>query len=209
MVKLTVEVGRTVLLQVHMVVDECGHQADLNLTSLPQPHTIGINFPQLLQQGLGLNLQNPAVRVLTESETQALQGLTWEDYHTQSMNQQLVGEWRFCFWSGHASLVPAPYGKFSTEELAALLTPELVLSSLPNGVWGRALVAAAIEVGVVLDCWAEPTRVMQGAGHVGSASAWMFFESQFGVQDNMQKVRQLALAVAATAVTVMQQQQQH
>lgn len=162
----------------------------------------------MLQQGLGLDLQSPALKTLSDHELQDLQCLSWDEYHVKATDHSIVGEWQFCFWYGNASLVPAPYGKFSTGQLAALLTPEVVLGSLPNGVWGRALVAAAIEVGVVLESWAEPSRVMAGAGHVGSASAWMFFESQVGVQGNLQKVRQMALAVAAAAVTIVQQHQQ-
>lgn len=198
----------TLFVQVHMLVDDCGHTPDLNMKSLPQPHAVGINLPQLLQQGLDLDLQNPTIKSLSEEELQDLQGLNWSDYLTKSMDHNLVGEWKFSYWFGDASLVPAPHGKFSTAQLAGLLTPSVVLASLPNGVLGRSLVAAAIEVGVVLESWAEPSRAMAGAGHVGSASAWMFLENRLRGHGNLQKVRQLALAVAAVAVTMVHQHHQ-
>jgi hypothetical protein len=204
---------------VHLLFDCQGFEASIKLDALPQPHTLGLNFAQLLQQGLGLELANPQVRAIPEEQLQGLQAVPFEEYHAAvTSDAALSGEcWLFDYWGNCASLAPAPFAKFGTGELAALLTPKAIMDSLENGVWGRALVAAATEVGLVLQVPAKDSQkevaVMAGAGSVGSASAWLFLQSQLAEtvqQGGLQRMRQLALAVVAAAVTVLQvgQQQQ-
>ncbi|KAF6263371.1 hypothetical protein COO60DRAFT_1635207 [Scenedesmus sp. NREL 46B-D3] len=102
--------------------------------------------------------------------------------------------WEFDFWSNDAALAPAPFAEFRTGELTALLTREAVLGSLENGVWDRAMLAAAAEVGITLQVAAEKeVAVAAGAGN-----------------DGLQRLQQLVLAVIAAAVALLQivQQQQ-
>lgn len=197
--------------QVHQLLDQEGHHPDLNLAALPQPHTIGLNFSQVLQQGLGLNPESPAIRSLTEQEVQELQHLPFEAYHAKASLASMCGDWEYCYWSNQASFVPAPYAKFGTKELAGLLKPEVVLSSLHNGVWGRLVMAAGRGVGLALDrhtalgAAERPEAVMAGAGSVGSASAWLFLQHKLSdPKGGLVKMRSFALAVTAAAVAVLQ-----
>lgn len=215
---LRLEASANLAKQVHLLLDCQGFEPAIKLAALPQPHTLGLNFPQLLQQGLGLDLVNPKVRAVPAEQLQCLQALPFEEYHAVvTSDAALSGEcWAFDYWGNCASLAPAPFAKFGTGELAALLTQETTLASLENGVWGRALVAAATEAGLVLQVPAKEQQevaVMAGAGSVGSASAWLFLQGQLAEtmqQGGLQRMRQLALAVVAAAVTVLQvgQQQQ-
>lgn len=132
--------------QLHILLDAEGYSPTLDLSALPAPHALGLRVPQLLRQGLGLDLQNPAIRVATGDDSYC--NLNWDEYSTLSADQSMCGDWQFCYWVGDATWVPAPFGKFSTSELAAVLTPEVVLASLCNGIWGRALLAAAQEQGM-------------------------------------------------------------
>ncbi|KAF8066380.1 cardiolipin hydrolase [Scenedesmus sp. PABB004] len=204
---LRIEAAKGLARRVHQLLDGEGHAPGLDLDALPQPHTTGLNFGSLLESRLGLDLASPAP--LRSAPAASLAGLSWDDYHAASTDPGLQADEVCHFWNNTASLVPAPHAKFSTASLAAHLGPELVLSSLPNGVWGRALVGAAIEVGLVLDAWAEqPATVMAAAGSIGSASGWLWVEAQLGLQGKLTDMRQLALSVAAAAVTMLQAQQQ-
>jgi hypothetical protein len=204
---------------VHLLLDCQGFEPAINISALPQPHTLGLNFAQMMQHGLGLDLANPQVRPVPAEQLLCLQAVPFEAYHAaMTSDAALSGEcWAFDYWGNCASLAPAPFAKFGTGELTALLTRDAVLDSLENGVWGRALVAAATEAGLSLHAPAkEEVAVMAGAGSVGSASAWLFLQSQLaetvqqGLPVGLQRMRQLALAVVAAAITVLQigQQQQ-
>jgi hypothetical protein len=216
---LRLEASANLAKQVHLLLDCQGFEPAINVAALPQPHTLGLNFAQMLQKDLGLDLANPQVRPVPEEQLLCLQAVPFEEYHAVvTTDAALSGEcWAFDYWGNAASLMPAPFAKFGTGELTALLTKNAVLDSLENGVWGRALVAAATEVGLSLQVPAKDAQqevaVMAGAGSVGSASAWLFLQSQLAEtmqQGGLQRMRQLALAVVAACVTVLQvgQQQQ-
>ncbi|KAF6263370.1 hypothetical protein COO60DRAFT_459047 [Scenedesmus sp. NREL 46B-D3] len=214
---LRFEAAANLAKQVHLLLDCQGFKPAINVAALPQPHVLGLNFGQILQQGLGLDLTDPQVRLVPQEQLQCLQAVPFEEYHAVvTSDAALSGEcWAFDYWGNGASLAPAPFAKFGTCELTALLTREAVLGSLENGVWGRAMLAAATEVGLTLQVPAEKeVAVMAGAGSVGSASAWLFLQSQLAEtmqQGGLQRMRQLALAVVAAAVAVLQvgpQQQQ-
>eukprot|EP00775_Hariotina_reticulata_P011479 gene11479-11623_t len=135
---------------VHTVLDAQGHHPGLNLSGMPLPHSVGLNFRQLLVQGLKVgDLHNPTLRGQPES---SLECHSWDEYYANASNASLCGDWEFCSWTGVARFEPAPHAKFSTAELMAQLEPHLILSSLSNGMWGRVLVAAAVQVGISLDC---------------------------------------------------------
>ncbi|KAF6263372.1 hypothetical protein COO60DRAFT_1635208 [Scenedesmus sp. NREL 46B-D3] len=202
--------------QVHLLFDSQGYAYTVNVAALPQPHVLGLNFGQILQQGLGLDLTDPQVRLVPQEQLQCLQAVPFEKYHAVvTSDAALSGEcWAFDYWGNGASLAPAPFAKFGTGELTALLTREAVLGSLENGVWGRAMLAAAAEVGITLQVAAEKeVAVVAGAGNVGSASAWLFLQSQLAEtmqQDGLQRLQQLVQAVIAAAAALLQivQQQQ-
>ncbi|KAF6254474.1 hypothetical protein COO60DRAFT_1540851 [Scenedesmus sp. NREL 46B-D3] len=161
---------------------------------------VGLNFAQILQQGLGLDLDNPQVWTMPEERLQSMQGISADKYHSIiTSDAALSGDcWIFDYWSNSASLAPAPFAKFGTCQLKALLTPEDVLGSLENGVWGRAMLAAAAEAGLTPHVPAQKkVAVTAGAGSVGGASAWLYLQAQLAEtmqQDGGQKVRHLALA---------------
>ncbi|KAF6263331.1 hypothetical protein COO60DRAFT_1624616 [Scenedesmus sp. NREL 46B-D3] len=202
--------------QVHLLFDSQGYAFAVNVAALPQPHVLGLNFGQILQPGLGLDLLNPQFRPEPQEKVQSLRTVPFEEYHAIiTSNAALSGEcWEFDFWSNDATLVPAPFAKFGTDELKALLTSEAVLGSLENGVWGRAMLAAAAEVGLTLQVPAKKeVAVVAGAGSVSSASAWLLLQSQLAEtmqQGGLRQLGQLAVAVVSAAMAVLQivQQQQ-
>lgn len=142
---MRIEAAQQLAKQLHILLDNEGYCPSLNLASLPAPHALGLRIPQLLREGLGLDLQNPVLRSMDAASTASMQHLSWDEYSALSADQSMCGEWQFCYWVGDATWVPAPFGKFSTHELYSVLSRDVMLASLPNGIWGRALVAAAQE----------------------------------------------------------------
>jgi hypothetical protein len=176
---LRLEAAHELARQLHVLLDDKGHCPSLNLTNLPAPHALGLPVPSLLQQGLGLDLANPAIRGGPPSAhpkrdanaAQALSGLSWDEYEAHASDASMCGDWAFTYWHGDATFSPAPYGKFSTAELVALLTPAVVLTSLPNGIWGRALVTAAHEYGLRLDVCTSAAQQASSQAKANAAAA--------------------------------------
>jgi hypothetical protein len=154
--------------QLHILLDDEGYCPSLNLAALPAPHALGLRVPQLLREGLGINLQNPAIQTHGPSDD-TLCNLSWDEYTAVSADQSMCGDWQFCYWVGDATWVPAPFGKFSTSELAAVLTQDVMLASLYNGIWGRALVSAAQEQGLTVGA-PQQQGAAAGAAQLGGVA---------------------------------------
>lgn len=134
----------------HLALDGQGTSPGLDLSGLPADHTVGIDWSELLSQGLGMDVENPAVIKMTDTQLRELQHLSFEEYQLKQMDPTVCGEWQYIYFGNDASLVPVPHAKFNTWQLAELLTPDLMMGSLHKGVCGRALVEAANEVGIAL-----------------------------------------------------------
>ena len=200
--------------QLHILLDAEGYSPTLDLAALPAPHALGLRVPQLLRKGLGINLQDPAIRV-PSADGSSFCNLNWEEYSAMSADQSMCGDWQFCYWVGDATWVPAPFGKFSTAELAAVLTPEVVLASLTNGIWGRALVTAAQEQGLLVGA-AQPAAVAAAAAAaqqqlsaVAGAAASVpetvkvLLEESMASNSFRARVRQFSSAVAAVRSNIV------
>jgi hypothetical protein len=207
---LRLEAAHQLAKQLHLLLDDEGYCPSLNLASLPAPHALGLGVPALLREGLGLDLHNPVLRSMEGSATDSFCNLNWEEYSTVSADQSMCGDWQFCYWVGDATWVPAPFGKFSTSELAAVLTPEVVLASLANGIWGRALINAAQEQGVPVGSASRASTQEGGAaqqqhsgGALGAAATGMpeavkaLLEESMGGSSFRARMRQFSSAVAA------------
>lgn len=207
---MRLEAAHELAKQLHVLLDDEGYCPSLNLAALPAPHALGLGVPALLRKGLGLDLQNPAIRIPESSATDSLCNLSWEEYTAVSADQSMCGDWQFCYWVGDATWVPAPFGKFSTSELAAVLTPDAVLASLANGIWGRALITAAQEQGVQVGSARPSTQQeaaqqqqLQRSGALGAAAAGMpeavkaLLEESMGGSNFRARMRQFSSAVAA------------
>ncbi|KAF6265542.1 hypothetical protein COO60DRAFT_1697805 [Scenedesmus sp. NREL 46B-D3] len=207
---LRIEAANNLAKQLHLLLDCQGFEPTIDVAALPQPHMVGLNFAQILQQGLGLDLTNPQVWIMPEERLRSMQGISADAYYSIiSSDAALSGDcWIFDYWSNSASLAPAPFAKFGTCQLKVLLTPEAVLGSLENGVWGRAMLAAAAEAGLTPHVPAQKkVAVTAGAGSVGGASAWLYLQAQLAEtmqQDGGQMVRHLALAAVVAAMAVLQ-----
>lgn len=209
---MRLEAAHELAKQLHLLLDDEGYCPSLNLAALPAPHALGLGVPALLRKGLGLDLQNPAIRFPEPSAADSLCNLSWDEYTAVSADQSMCGDWQFCYWVGDATWVPAPFGKFSTSELAAVLTPDAVLASLANGIWGRALITAAQEQGVQMgssaslstqqDAAAAAQQQLQRGGALGAAAAGMpdavkaLLEDSMGGRDFRARMRQFSSAVA-------------
>lgn len=209
---LRIEAVQQLAKQLHILLDDEGYCPSLNLAALPAPHALGLRVPQLLREGLGLDLQNPNIRA--PKPTDSLCNLDWEEYTVASADQSMCGDWQFCYWVGDATWVPAPFGKFSTQELAAVLIPEVVLASLYNGIWGRALVTAAQEQGLPVGTPAQQAAAQQQqlSAVTGAAAAGMpgavkaLLEESMGLQAGntfKARMRQFSAAVAAVRTNLM------
>jgi hypothetical protein len=206
---MRIEASNQLAKQLHILLDDEGYCPSLNLSALPAPHALGLGVPQLLHEGLGINLQNPVLR--TEGPSAATCSISWDEYTTLSADQSLCGDWQFCYWLGDATWVPAPYGKFSTSELAALLTPDTILSSLTWGIWGRALVTAAQEQGLPVGtaqqqqaAAAAAAAAQQRSGSAAPAAAGgmpeamkALLEDSVAGKDFRARMRQFSAAVAS------------
>jgi hypothetical protein len=201
---MRIEASNQLAKQLHILLDDEGYCPSLNLSALPAPHALGLGVPQLLHEGLGINLQNPVIR--TEGPSTGTCNISWDEYTTLSADQSLCGDWQFCYWLGDASWVPAPFGKFSTNELAALLTPETILSSLAWGIWGRALVTAAQEQGLPVGTAQQQQQAaaaaQQRSGRAAAAAGMpeamkALLEDSVAGKDFRARMRQFSAAVAS------------
>jgi len=205
---MRIEASQQLAKQLHTLLDDEGYCPSLNLGTLPAPHALGLRVPQLLREGLGLDLQNPTIR--SPASADELCNLPWEQYNLLSADQSMCGDWQFCYWVGDATWVPAPFGKFSTHELAALLTQDTMLASLFNGIWGRALVSAAQEQGLSVAATQpqqqQQQQPVQQLGTAAGAAAGMpeavkqLLEESMGLQAGTTfraRVHQFSAAVAA------------
>lgn len=191
---LRIETSKDLGRQLHILVDDEGYSPVLNLSNLPAPHALGLPVAQLLRQGLGVDLAHPAIRA-SHAPAATLSNLSWEDYEHVSADTSMCGDWLFCYWVGDATWVPAPYGKFSTPELVALLTPATILTSLANGIWGRALVTAAHEYGLSLDCGNGQQQQYQYGNNIQPLQA-----SGSGMNEAMKHLLEESIALPAKGV---------
>lgn len=214
---LRMDAAASLAVALHDLVDGRGTRPELNWGALPPRHALGLCLAGLLQRGLGVGAAVAAAASIAAAATTSSSGageedrgagalcVTWDEYAATAADSSLCGDWEFSYWRGDARHVPAPHAKFGTAALCELFTPALVLSSLEDGVWGRALVAAAADAGLVLESWgSRPAPLVEGAAAVGSASAWSYL-SRDGPGAALSAMKRSALALASAAVAVLQQ----